>query len=230
MKKVKSPYFTFPRMTLSSRPVEQSEALARKLGGRQVLAIELHHLLQSCFRPRARITVLDLVCGTGGFSRFTAELCRNRGYAASLRAIDFDQKAVERARSLSDGDPGIRFEVVPMAEWAKLPASSVDLVTCCFGLHGLPLDHAVSLVEAIDRVARTAWLVLDMKRTRMLTMVTEAMIHWTPGNGRLGRDAGSLTQQAFTGHELKNLAFHAGVSDYSWRTWLLHQVMIRHKQ
>jgi SAM-dependent methyltransferase len=209
-------------------PVKQ-EFLPRRLGGHQVLAIELFHLLQSCFEARAKITILDLVCGTGESSRMIASVCRTRGYEASIRAVHFDEATLAVARERSADYPQISFELMQMGAWTSLPAESVDVITCCFGLNAFPLQTAVSMFEAIDRATRTAWMVLDLKRTRMLTVVAEAVRHWTPGDAEDWQNAGLLTQQAFSGRELKNLAFHAGVSDYSWRNWFLHQVMIRHK-
>ena len=62
-------------------------------------------------------------------------------------------------------------------------------------------------------------------------MLAEALGSWFSKNGRDLRQAVALTQQAFTGREMKNLAFHAGIADYEWRGWfLLHQTLIRVKR
>ena len=230
MKKIKSPYFTYPRIALRERPPEKNEQLAQRLGGRTLFAFEFTRLLQGPLAARPKVSVLELASGSGDFSRLMVDAARAGHRAVRVQAVEFQKSAVDMGRSRSRDYPEIDFVLQSIPGLEELPTAGFDLVVCGFAMHLFGIDQAISLFKTIDRTARDAWLVTDFRRSRWLTMLTEALGTWSSTNGRNLRDTVSLTQQTFTGREMKNLAFHAGIADYQYKGWLLlHQTLIRVK-
>lgn len=230
MKKVKSPSFTYPRVLVGAKPAEKNEQLPKRLGGRALFTFEFTRLLQNVFASHSKLSILDISTGSGVLSRQMVDLARSQKRTLRVTAVDFQQETLAQARSLSNDYPEINYSLHSLSDLEKIPAGEFDLVTCNFALHLFPIEKAIGVIRTIDRIAKDAWIVTDFRRSRWLTMFAEAFGTWASENGQKLRDSVSLTQQTFTGREMKNLAFHAGISDYEWRAWsLLHQTLIRVK-
>ena len=231
MKKVKSPYFTYPRIPLRGRPPEKNEPLVMRLGGRSLFSFAFARLLQGPLADRPKPSILEISAGSGELTRLMVDMARARNRTIRVTAVEFQKSAVDACRSASRGYPEIDSTLSTVAGLEDLRTAGYDMVVCGFAMHLFPIDQAIVLLKTIDRTARDAWLVTDLRRSRWLTMITEALGSWSASNGSGLQEAVSLTQQAFTGREMKNLAFHAGIADYEWRGWLLlHQTLTRIKR
>ena len=231
MKKTRGPYFTYPRIPLPPQPLAKNDQLSRVLGGQQVFVREFKRIVQSFLHPRQKLTVLDLVTGSGEFSRLMVDIARDQKWDTQVRAVDFEKPIIDAARKKSPRYPQIDFAFHPLSELDKLSPASFDVAVCCFALHLFSTENAVTLLRCIDRVASHGWLLLDLKRSRLLTMFTEAVGLWFGSEQNGNADGVRSTQQAFSAHEMKNLAFHAGISDYHWKNcFVLGQALVKQKR
>ena len=230
MKKVKSPYFTYPRILSAGARPEKDELLPQRLGGRALFLMEFARM-QGVFAPRPRLAVLEIAAGSGDYSRLIVDAARARKRAIRVTEVEFSKAAIDAARARSRDYPEIDFVLHSLAGLDELAPGGHDLAGCGVALHLFGIDQAVAIIKAMDRSARGAWMAVDFRRSRWLTMLAEAVVSWSSKNGQDPRQAVSLTQQAFTAREMKNLAFHAGIADYEYRGWfLLHQTLIRIKR
>jgi len=231
VRKKKGPSFTYPRIPLGGKPLEKNEELPQRLGGRALFSLEFSRMLQGVLASRPKLSILELGAGSGDLSRLMVDAARSRKCAVRVMAVEFSKGAVEAARARSRDYPEIDFVMRSLPDLDELRSVGFDLTVCGFALHLFPIEQAIGLLKTIDRTARAGWIVTDFRRSRWLTMLAEALGSWFSKNGRDLRQAVALTQQAFTGREMKNLAFHAGIADYEWRGWfLLHQTLIRVKR
>jgi predicted TPR repeat methyltransferase len=87
---------------------------------------QLIEMLQGRHYPR----VLELGCGAGYLTRFLSP------YADRLLALDISQTAIERARTLNAGRPGIDFRVANIMEYQPQADGPWDLImfsdTICY--------------------------------------------------------------------------------------------------
>ncbi len=233
MKKIKSSHFTYPRIPirLEGTPPKKNEELPRRLGGRALFALEFSRMLHGVLSSRPKLSVLELSAGSGMLSRLMVDMARSQKRAIRVTAIEFSKGAVDAACNLSRDYPEIDFALNSVSGLNELHSGGFDLTVCGFALHLFSVEKAIRLLQTIDRTARGGWIVTDFRRSRWLTMLTEALSSSFLKNSGDLRQAVSLMQQAFTGREMKNLAFHAGISDYEWNGWfLLHQTLVRIKQ
>jgi ubiquinone/menaquinone biosynthesis C-methylase UbiE len=231
MKKIKSPHFTYPRIPLRGRPPEKNEQLAFRLGGRSLFSFAFARLLQGPLADRPKPSILEISAGSGELTRLMVDMARARNRTIQVTATEFQKSAVDACRSASRNYPEIKPTLSSIAELEDLRTAGYDMVVCGFAMHLFAIEQAIAILKTMDRTALHAWLVTDLRRSRWLTMITEALGSWSASNGSGLRDAVALTQQAFTGREMKNLAFHAGIADYEWRGWfLLHQTLTRVKR
>jgi ubiquinone/menaquinone biosynthesis C-methylase UbiE len=231
MKKVKSPYFTYPRIPVSGSPTGKNEELPQRLGGRALFSIVFGRLLQGAAADRQKVSILELGAGSGDLSRLMVDVARARKREIRITAVEFSKADAESARDSSRDYPEIHFEVHSFSGLHELPPGGFDLAISGFALHLFAIDKAIDMVKAMDNTARDGWTIVDFRRTRWLTMLAEVIGTWHSKKATELRQAVALTQQAFTGREMKNLAFHAGIADYQWRGWfLLHQTLSRFKR
>jgi ubiquinone/menaquinone biosynthesis C-methylase UbiE len=230
MRKKKGPYFTYPRILPAGVPPQKDELLPQRLGGRALFLMEFGRM-QGVFAPRPKLAVLEIACGSGDLSRLIVDAARARKRAIRVTAVEFTKAAVDEARAKSREYPEIDYVLHPLGSLEELSPGGHDLAVCGFALHLFGIDKAISIIKAMDCSSRGAWMVMDFRRSRWLTMLAEAVGTWSARNGRDLRQAVALTQQTFTARELKNLAFHAGIADYDYRGWfLLHQTLTRIKR
>jgi len=110
-------------------------------------------LLVSAARISAGADVLDVGCGTGGFSRAIA-----RSAPARVTGYDLSERFIEQARTLPAPEAGAVEWVVGDAEQLPFDDSSFDRVLLSLVLHQLP--HPRAAVREAFRVLRGGGLAL----------------------------------------------------------------------
>ncbi|MBV9464068.1 MAG: class I SAM-dependent methyltransferase [Verrucomicrobiae bacterium] len=225
MKKVKSPYFTYPRALPETAARARDEKLIQVLGGFPLFDWEFFWLVRPYLRSGELITVLDLAMGNGVFSRRMATQAAARKWPIHVSAVDFDRKTVDEARELCRDHPKIELAFYPFFELERLPAGAFDFVICAFALHLYPTKTAIALLQTARRLARCGLLVLDFRRTRFLTFFAQGALSWLTRDPEYELRAARTTQQAFSEREMKNLAFHAAIPDTSCKNRLFHQIL-----
>ncbi|KAI0889362.1 methyltransferase type 11 [Annulohypoxylon maeteangense] len=110
------------------------------------------------------LDILDLGCGFGWFSRFARE-----NSAASVRAIDFSQNMLDRARVMTD-DEKVTYERADLDELI-LPENQYDLVFSSLAFHYLV--HLPNLIKEISK---------SLKPSGRLVFSIEHPIYTAPSN------------------------------------------------
>ncbi|KAI2467205.1 methyltransferase type 11 [Annulohypoxylon bovei var. microspora] len=110
------------------------------------------------------LCVLDLGCGFGWFSRFARE-----SDAASVRAIDFSQKMLDRAREMTNDD-NIIYERADLEE-LRLRENQYDVVFSSLTFHYLA--NLPSLIKEISK---------SLKSSGRLVFSIEHPIYTAPSN------------------------------------------------
>lgn len=110
--------------------------------------------------PGTTLTLLDVGTGCADIPRAVRRRAERRGI--SLRLIGLERHpAAARAAAQGGGVSAL------IADGAALPfaARSIDLVLCAKLLHHLPGDRGARLLRELDRVARRAVVVADIRRS-----------------------------------------------------------------
>jgi trans-aconitate 2-methyltransferase len=101
----------------------------------------------------APATVVDLGCGPGNLTRLLAE----RWPGADVRGLDASAEMVAKARAT---EPGLRFEVVDLRDWAA-GEERVDVLVSNATLQWLP-EHLDLLPRLVERVRPGGWFAFQV--------------------------------------------------------------------
>jgi trans-aconitate 2-methyltransferase len=101
----------------------------------------------------APATVVDLGCGPGNLTRLLAE----RWPGADVRGLDASAEMVARARAT---EPGLRFEVADLRDWAA-GEERVDVLVSNATLQWLP-EHLDLLPRLVERVRPGGWFAFQV--------------------------------------------------------------------
>jgi SAM-dependent methyltransferase len=154
----------------------------------------------------ARWTLLDVGTGAGDIPRAVQRLARRHGVALTLLGIERIPAAARLARAAGVttilGDGG----ALPLA------TRSVDIVMASQVLHHLPRETAVRWIAALDRVARRAVVLADLRRSRAAIAGMWA-VSFPLGCSRSTRhDAVLSLRRGYTRQELDRMLGEAGVA------------------
>lgn len=90
--------------------------------------------------PPHCVSILEIGCGTGMFSRFLAKR------ADRVMAIDLSPKMIEVAKQRSEGYVNIDFQVADILEW-EFPVEQFDAIMSIATFHHLPLESLLSSLK-----------------------------------------------------------------------------------
>jgi hypothetical protein len=157
--------------------------------------------------PGRRLSLLDVGTGLGDIPRAVARRAASRGITLDVIGLERHPAAARAAR----GEGGV---LALVGEGARLPlrSRSVDLVLCAKLLHHLPGDAGCAVLRELDRVARVAVVVADIRRS-----VVAAAGLWLASfpmrfTRETRRDGVISVFRGFTGDELRGRCSAAGVN------------------
>lgn len=176
--------------------------LNRWFGGtRAVVGALLPHL-----PPRGgACTLLDVGTGTGDIPRAVARAARRRG--VTVTAVGLDRSPLAARIAATTGLPTV------VSDGGSLPLASrsVDFVIASQVLHHLEPDVAVRWIRELDRVARRAVVIADLRRTRV-AMAAVWLVSFPLGlHPVTRRDAVLSLRRGYTEAELETILREAGV-------------------
>lgn len=134
----------------------------RWFGGREAVREGLRRALAGVTpAPRTPLTLLDIGTGAGDLPRMAIEWAARRGIP--LRAFGLERHPAAARLAQQSGLPTF------LADAATLPLAdrSVDLVLVSQVIHHFAPASIVHLLRECDRVARTAVIVADLRRSRI---------------------------------------------------------------
>ena len=155
-------------------------------------------------------TLLDVGTGLGDIPRAAARAARRHGITLRLVGIEVNRAAARLARG-ADGDACL---AVALADGGALPLGprSVDVVVASQVLHHLPRAVGVGWLAALDRVARRAVVVADLRRSRLAMAGVWAASLGLGMGGVTRRDAVLSLRRGYTRRELSDMLAEAGIT------------------
>ena len=151
---------------------------------------------------------LDVATGSGDLPLALLARARRRGWTLRAAALDYSPAVLDAARFHLDGAPVALHQGDALA--LPFPDRSVDLVTCALALHHFAPEQAARVLREVARVARHAWLVVDLERS--LPAYLGALALRPLLRSRLTRhDAPASVLRAYTLPELRDLLSRAGL-------------------
>ena len=138
------------RLQLRVQRYGWDRAAARYDASWQAALSSAHRLLIEQLRPKPGDSVLDVACGTGGLA---CELAAAVGPTGRVVGVDLSQAMVDAATARA-AEAGLRNACFSRmdAQALALPDTSVDVVTCCFGLMYVPdPEQAIAQMRRVLR-------------------------------------------------------------------------------
>lgn len=187
---LEDPHVDADLITRSLADVERANTF---LGGAWAAIAELE---RSFDRLPQRATLLDVGTGAGDLPPRAKRSARKRGITLDTIGLDADD-------SLSRGAQG-RVTFVVRADALALPFadSSVDIVMCSQVLHHFRGDAARTLVREMNRVARRAVVVSDLRRSWVAVAGIWLMSYVLRFHPVSRHDGMVSVMRGFTPHEL----------------------------
>ncbi len=154
----------------------------------------------------ARWTLLDVGTGAGDIPRAVAAAALRHGITLTLVGLE----RIPAAAALARARAGL-YPVVGDGSALPFAPGSVDVVIASQVLHHLPRQTAVRWIAALDRLARRAVVVADLRRSRpaiaALWLANPAL-----GIGRVTQRDGVVSlRRGYTREELDAMLAEAGV-------------------
>jgi ubiquinone/menaquinone biosynthesis C-methylase UbiE len=150
-------------------------------------------------------TLLDVGAGSGDIARAAVAAARRHGIELTPVGIDLNRTAARLARA-----GGVEMIV---ADGSRLPlgARSVDVVVASQVLHHLPRPVAVQWIATLDRVARRAVVLADLRRSRVAMAGVWAASVGLAMSAVSRRDAVVSLKRGYTKAEFDDMLRQAGV-------------------
>lgn len=168
----------------------------RWLGGLRAALLEIHAAVRGA--PES-VTLLDIGTGTADIPLHAKRDARNAGMALTTIGVDNAPSLLRTART--------RVDHVVCADALALPFRdhSVDVVTCSQVLHHFADADAARLIREMNRVARRAVVVSDLRRS-WIAMIGFWLVSFVLGFHRVTRHDGAVSVlRGFTSGELIRL-------------------------
>jgi len=162
----------------------------------------------SAVRSRHPVTVLDVGCGSADVAHFLVREARAARKAMSVTCLDLNAEVLQIARE-RHSDPALSFV---LGNGGALPYedASFDVVMCNLTLHHCDPSAAVLLLGELRRVARTAPVVTDLRRSRVAWAGAWLLSAIFTRNRLTRHDAPLSVLRAYTPREAVELARQAG--------------------
>ncbi len=176
----------------------------RAFGGAAAAARRLEDFFPGTGGPP--LTLLDVGTGLGDIPRAAAARAGRHGLSLRLLGLDLHRAAARAAA----GECGVAAIV---GDGGRLPfaSRSVDFVLCAKLLHHLPGPSGTSLLREMDRVARLAVVVADIRRSALAALgiwLASFPMRFHPATRR---DSVISVFRGFTAGELRERCAAAGV-------------------
>jgi SAM-dependent methyltransferase len=187
------------------------EDMNRRLGGYHLIFHHVRRFLPS--NPGTPVRILDLGTGNADIPRALVQWTRKRGVSVSITAVDGNSDVLEIAQEACRGSPEIQLE---QHDLRRLPygPNSYDLVLCSLALHHFGWADAVMILRRIGEVARTGYLVNDLRRNWASIWISALVIRLMTRSTIVRQDGPQSCRAAFTVGELRAAAGEAGLRNY----------------
>jgi ubiquinone/menaquinone biosynthesis C-methylase UbiE len=156
--------------------------------------------------------MLDLGTGSGDIPVAIAKWARKHQRTVSIVASDYSRQMLDIAGTYVAPYPEITLAQYD-ARQVPLPDQNVDIVLCSLSLHHFSPDDAVHVLREMNRLARTGFIVNDLRRSRLGYISAWIAGRITTRNRLTRNDAPLSVLRAYTPAELQGLLQRAGIRD-----------------
>ena len=176
------------------------------------------------WRPGQKIRMIDLATGSADVPLAIVRWAARRGFDMEIVGVDLHEQTCSAAREATRHEPRIR--IVRGDVLAELPfaAGSFDYALTSMFLHHLDEDQIVTVLRAMDRLARRGILAADLLRRRQayawISMLT------LPCSEILRHDARVSVAQALSKVEVLGLARRANLNYLHFREHFAHRFVL----
>ena len=192
-----------PDPAIQAHQLRNLEAMNALLGGYPPIRMRLREILRD-LPPGQPVTILDAATGGGDIPRRIVDWCRRWGRPVRILAVDRQPQTVEIARGWSSAYPEIEYLQADIM-CLPLPDASVDIALNNLVLHHFDEAEAVAVLRELNRVARRAVLIQDVRRDRLCLFWTWLFTRFT-ANEVTRHDGPVSVRCAFDPDELALLA------------------------
>jgi SAM-dependent methyltransferase len=184
----------------------------RYLSGYRVLLQHAEPFLKNHSDKRP-FTVIDLATGSADQPTELVLLARRLNVPIRVIAIDINRKMLDYAREESNEFPEISFV---QCDILNLPfeENSFDLAINSLSLHHFSENNAVSIIQALDKLGESGFIVNDLHRSRVAFCSIFILTRILTKNRLTRYDAPVSVMNAFTPLEMRQLAQDAGVKEF----------------
>jgi hypothetical protein len=175
-------------------------------GGTRAVVRALEEVFATAGTRATRWTLLDVGTGAGDIPRAARQAARRYGIELVLLGVERIPTAARVATAA-----GI---ATILADGGALPLAprSVDIVIASQVLHHLPRDVCVRWIAALDRIARRAVVLADLRRSRLAMAGVWAVSFPLALQGATRRDAVLSLRRGYTRAEFDSMLRDAGVA------------------
>jgi ubiquinone/menaquinone biosynthesis C-methylase UbiE len=183
-----------------------------------------------CDIPRDRpVEILDLATGCGDIPLSLVTWADRQGRPLHLTVTDRSPEILAEARRTLAGVPGVTFAVCD-ARVVPMPARTFDIVLCSLSLHHFAPGEAVLLLREMDRLARTGFILNDIRRCLAGYVAAWGASRVATRNRLTRHDMPLSVLRAYTPDELRALLRQAGIPDATVTTHPLFRMAAVHRQ
>lgn len=181
------------------------------LGGTATVLRHLTRVVDAV--PMGRpVTMLDLATGSADIPLAISGWAKRHDRPISIVASDLSGPILDLARKQAEGHPDI---VIAQhdARAVPLPDKRFEIVLCSLSLHHFSPEDAVRVLREMDRLARTGFILNDLRRGRVGYVAAWIASRLTTRNRLTRHDAPLSVMRAYTPSELEALLLRAGITD-----------------
>lgn len=201
------------------RPEDAAESLAdirwinRHWGGYRTACAAVHSAIRPS--PGARLSLLDLACGSADVAMAVAARARRRGFSIEVTALDAKLFHLGEARRVHRSRP----PALLAADASALPIrdGSFDWVLSTLFFHHLSEDENVRVLSEMLRISRVGAIVVDLERHRLSGAFAAAVGPLFFRSAITRSDARTSVGQAYTAAEMTRIARAAGLGRFEVR-------------
>lgn len=195
---------------LVGRELRDIARLNALFGGTRAVVLELEPFLERGEREtgngkRQTWTLLDVGTGLGDIPRAAAAAAWRHGITLRLVGIELNRTAAHLARA------GGLATIVADGNALPFGPRSVDVVVASQVLHHLPRPVAVRWIATLDRIARRAVVLADLRRSRVAMAGVWAASVGLAMSGVTRHDAVVSLKRGYTKTEFDEMLRQAGV-------------------
>ncbi len=187
------------------------------LGGTSTVLRHLPRLFATISANEHPVTLLDLATGSGDIPLAIARWAKDRNLAVTIVASDSSKEILALAQKQIVGHPEITLAQYD-ARAVPLPDKQFDIVLCSLALHHFSPDDGVRVLREMDRLARTGFILNDLRRGRLAYAAAQVAARLTTRNRLTRNDAPLSVRRAYTPAELDGLLRQARIDNVTITT------------